>query len=312
MRRLITTIAVGISTFWGMGLDAFDYVAETRFGVGYRHDDFKWSIAGPDHVPNVLSELTWTDLQSWQIDGQVKFITEHGIYLRANGDYGKIGHGKNRDSDYLLNNKEGEYSRSENNAGRGEVFDIEGGAGYQFILCDSRLWIAPLIGYSLHEQHLQIYDGHQVINLEDPALVGHFHGLHSNYRARWHGTWIGADLGYQFNCNIDFIAALEYHWAHYKGRGHWNLREEFRNDFLQTGHGHGFVASVGGNYRICENWKLGVLFGYQNWKVHNGKDKTFFIVENANSGLSKFDLSTRLNEVKWHSFTVAGTITWVF
>jgi hypothetical protein len=51
---------------------------ETEFIVtgGYRVDDLNWNIAGDinGNNPNIISELTWDDLESYQLKFQGRFV----------------------------------------------------------------------------------------------------------------------------------------------------------------------------------------------------------------------------------------------
>lgn len=313
MRKLIIKLAACFLSFAAINVNAFEYNAfenDITFGIGtgYRQDSLNWSIAGPNNVPNVLSELKWKDLRIWQIEGYAKFVSCNHIYLRGKADYGRIFHGKNRDSDYEGNHRTFEFSRADCKAGKGEVFDFSGGAGYQLTYCFDTIKVAPLIGYSYHEQHLRMYEGFQSVDLIEPIFIGPFEGLHSNYRAKWYGPWVGVDLDYEFSCNWTLFGSLEYHLAQFRGTGHWNLRDDFLDDFKQTANwAHGGLISAGVCYDYC-NWDFGILASYQSWKTRRGKQH--FTIDASDSPGSSEPLpvvvGTRLNGVHWHSFTAVA------
>ena len=202
MRKFAVTLMASLLScsaafaFWPEAADS-----SLEVGVGYRQDRLEWKTRSrfdsdysgfyPDNfdygdyfadddcfcndeeafcgAPTRLSShLKWRDLNIVQIDARGRYITCDNVYLRANGDYGWITSGKNRDSDfsnygvdYGYNNEyfnggggDYEFSRSRSRV-RGWVYDIKLAVGYQFKLCDDNFSIAPLIGYSWHGQHLR-------------------------------------------------------------------------------------------------------------------------------------------------------------
>jgi len=107
---------------------------EFVFTGGYRRDDLDWSIAGDSsgNNPNILSELTWDDLESYQVKFQGNLVWPNIIALRGLADYGWISDGENQDSDYYGDNRTWEFSRSNNNSDDGDVWDVSLAIGYPF------------------------------------------------------------------------------------------------------------------------------------------------------------------------------------
>ncbi len=74
--------------------------------------------------------------------------------------------------------------------------------------------MTPLLGYSYHEQNLNITDGNQTI-----PDSGSFPGLNSSYDTEWQGPWIGFDLRFKareiktFAHRFETYFTYEYHWA---------------------------------------------------------------------------------------------------
>lgn len=299
-------------------------------GAGYRQDKLVWELAGPDDEPKVLSRLTWKNIRIFEVEAQFKKITDQNIYFRADADYGWIYEGSNRDSDYRVMSSRShvvEFSRSDNNAGKGQVYDASAGLGYFLRWCygSQALRFAPIAGYSIHEQHLHLFDGYQSIDLDNPMFAGHhFRGLDSSYKTRWYGPWAGMDLYYHINEQITLNGTFEYHWLHYHAKGNWNLREDFIGDFTHTGFGHGYFGTLGIDYNFCSGWYLGAKFKYNFAQVKKGKDKTVIgIPINAIPGSSSFDdeesglvipFSTegKLRSIKWNSFSFLFTAGYNF
>lgn len=287
-----------------------------EMGVGYREDSLNWNIAGFHNSPDVLSELKWEDLQMVDISAMLAGTVCNSYYYRLNADYGKILHGKNRDSDYAADNRQLEYMRSENKANRGEVFDLSAGIGYHFSFFCDILQIMPLFGYAQMEQHLQLHDGFLKINLIN-GEVGPFPNLHSNYRARWMSPWAGVDFVYQpYDC-LRCYGAFEYLWAEYRGTGHWNLRDDFLGDFKHHGHGKGISVTLAAQYEFWSNFDLGIKANYRRMRLRHGIDRTKFLQEifDKNDNVIGEEVvvgKTRLNEVNWHSFRIEAILGYNF
>jgi len=242
----------------------------------------------------------------WQISAEIRKRMENCVLIILEGDYAKIFYGKNRDSDYLGDHRTQEFSRSDNHANRGEAFDLNAALGYTLCFFCDDFKFSPLAGYSLQEQHLTMTHGFQVIDTFNDS-TGRFSGLNSRYRARWYGPWLGFDACYELNCHVKIIGQFQYHFARFEGKGHWNLRPDFLDDFHQCGWGHGFVSKIGAEYEFDNRLALGILATYDTFRVTNGRDRVLaeFLGEIVHS-------ETRINEVNWHSFRIEGTLSYTF
>ncbi len=262
-----------------------------EFGTAYRADRLDWNIANDlagTSTPNILSELTWDNLNIMQLDMGMR-TEANNIVFRVDADYGWILTGNNQDSDYDGNNRTLESSRSNNDAGAGNVWDVSTAIGYNF---GEDASITPLIGWSMHRQNLRLRDGFQTI----PA-TGDFAGLNSKYDAEWTGPWLGFDAGVTTENAARFFLNFAYHFATYKAEADWNLRTDFAHpvSFRHEATGYGIDAGGGVEYELAENQMLVAGIEYRKWKADNGADTTFFA-----TGASSV---TKLNEVNWQSFT---------
>jgi hypothetical protein len=281
----------------------------TRFCLqaGYRVDQLDWNIAGNnndnDYV-NVLSELSWRDLEIFQVQLQNVTILQKRYYVRFSISKGYIYAGENQDSDYNSNNRGDEWSRSNNSADSGDVIDLSIGAGYRFRFYGDRLGIIPLVGLSQHEQNLNMTDGYQTIGAEED--LGPFQGLDSSYNACWTGPWLGLDvtytseLPYRWAQQIGFDVGFEYHWADYQATAKWNLRTDFDQDksFIHNADGTGIVVNGGCRIALSTHWGIQLRGNYQQWRTDAGTDRVY----GSNGTVSE----TVLNEVNWSS--VAGLL----
>ncbi len=271
--------------------------------TGLRVDQFDWNIAGnlSGTGPNILSELTWSDLEILELKVRARKTIKR-LYLRGSLGYGFIFDGTNQDSDYLGDDRTLEFSRSNNNAGDGSVWDISFGAGYAgWALMAGRLKVMPMLGYSLHKQNLTITDGFQTI----PA-TGPFGGLDSSYNALWMGPWLGVDVDYGAAEKLKVFGSFELHAASYSATANWNLRSDFDHpkSFEHTADGYGIVLALGADYELSPELSVKAGVERQDWHASDGTDRTFF----SNGVVS----DTRLNEVNWSSTSVAAGIEYRF
>lgn len=276
----------------------------------YRRDSLDWNIAGYTHMGqyvNVLSELTWDDVEIYQLsaEGLYRFGRQPDAKvagsLKGRAAYGWIFAGENQDSDYLGNNRTDEFSRSNNNADDGHTIDLLAGGGVRFAWLQGRLSLTPLVGLSYHQQKLTISNGYQSI----PAL-GPFPGLDSSYTAEWFGPWIGADFEWQVIPRLVLGTGLELHAVQYDGEGNWNLRDDLQHprSFKHDGEGVGAVLVLKGEYQLVQNLALGLQGRLEDWQVEDGDDTIFF----ADGTI----VQTPLNEVNHTAATIGLNLIFSF
>ncbi len=63
---------------------------DLSLSTGFRVDDLNWNIAGniSGSNPNVLSELTWSDLETLQAAVRGRALVNEWLYLRGSLGYG--------------------------------------------------------------------------------------------------------------------------------------------------------------------------------------------------------------------------------
>ncbi len=275
-------------------------------GVGYRRDSLKWSIPGPGGVPDVLSELKWKDLESFCVSGHLTWEACWGLYFKASGDWASVQSGHVTDSDFASSGRRDRFAFSRSDADCSDLYDLSAGIGYRFLFGDDCWMLAPLVGYSLNEQRLNMEGGELELFLPNPRIEGPLDCLHSKYVARWTGPWAGVDIGYDWGCGI-VTASFEYHHVHYRGSGHWNLRTDFLDDFIQKANGHGFVGSIGFHGRYQEYWYYGLTFNVQHFKTGSGSDSVTLGIDGA-----EVDFRGNFNSAHWTSFSVIGSLEYKF
>ncbi|MBI5236246.1 MAG: TonB-dependent receptor [Deltaproteobacteria bacterium] len=288
-----------VATLVTMTLNASAALAESGFDLslsaGYRRDTLDWNIAGDTSGanPNILSELAWKNIKSEQLKLTGKANIKDVVVVRGYADYGWIYSGENQDSDYLADNRAGEYSRSNNRSDSGNVSDYSIGGGFpaRYASPEGIIQFAPMVGWSQHRQNLRITDGYQTI----PA-TGAFKGLDSSYKARWHGPWYGVDLGYK-HPRFTVSGAFEYHFqSKFYATANWNLRGDFQHprSFEHFADGKGRIGSLDAAFVLTKRISLIAEARYQKWRAENGIDRTYF----SNGVIA----DTRLNEVNWTSY----------
>lgn len=273
---------------------------EFDLAAGYRRDSLKWSIAGPKGVPDVLSELTWKDIKSTQVMASAKMITCDNIYLSISGDYGKIYHGVNHDSDFLGNDRTLEFSKTEAKADRGYVADASAGIGYFFGFVGGRVILIPTVGYSINEQHFKQRDLFVELDLIS-GFSGPLSGLNSSYKTRWYGPWGGLEFAFRMTRQLTLFGSGEYHIARFRARGDWNLRTDFIRDFKQHGDAYGQIYTLGISYSCSRRWSASVVANLIRFRTCHGEDRTFF---------ADGSIETHLNPVRWHSYSIMGMLTY--
>jgi len=271
---------------------------EMSLGADYRLAKFDWSIAGDlaGANPNVLSELTWRDLEIPQVNAVARVGFGDNVVLQAYGDYGQIINGENQDSDYLGDNRSLEFSRS-NNDGRGNIDDLNVALGYHFLAFDPLAGhyahITPLAGYSLHHQNLKIKNGVQTIPATGPLA-----DLDSRYDAQWEGPWVGLNLRLEAGTRTALLIDMAYHWADYSAEADWNLRDDLSHpvSYRHDTNGRGVVAVLGVIHTLSRHWEVLTRIESQHWSTDSGVD-TVYLVDTSSGAVSA--TTTRLNGVHW-------------
>ena len=278
---------------------AADIKADLTLATGYRVADLNWNIAGSSNNPNVLSELTWSDLQTLHIAVSGRALVGDWLYLRGSLGYGYTFSGDNQDSDYAGDNRSQEYSRSSNSGDGGSVLDAVIGAGYRFSLLSSRFKLAPLLGYRYSRQKLKQTDGVQVIATpaKGTPAAGPLRGLDSTYDASWLGPWLGFDLSFDMTERITLFGSFEYHRASFDAEGNLNLRSDLAHpkSYEHDADAKGFLITLGAEYHLSGPWAVNLSFNYQEWSTDPGVDRLYA----ANGSVQE----TRLNEVHWDSWS---------
>lgn len=291
--------------------------AATTFDLsaGYRTDKLNWHIAGNQHGggPNVLSELTWSDLSIYQLEVANRTVIRDLVCVRGHLDYGTVVSGNNQDSDYNGDNRTREFSRSLNGVDGNDVWDGSVGAGPLFSFFEGTIVVCPMLGYAISEQDLNIVDGYQALTAP-PATTptGPIAGLDSRYQTRWKGPWLGVDLLFSIPATngpftkIGVMFTCEYHRVDYDAEANWNLRTDYAHpvSFSHEAEGDGYVAGATILFEIKNGWGIHGGINAREMATSAGLDRTYFADGTTDD--------TRLNEVRWRSLTFEAGLSCSF
>ncbi|WP_207060846.1 autotransporter outer membrane beta-barrel domain-containing protein [Motiliproteus sp. SC1-56] len=283
------------------GAEPFPAETALRLGVGVSQHEFDWSIAGnlAGSDPNILSELIWRDVQMVELEAGLrlnlgKAVEKPPFFVLIEGCYGWIYDGDNRDSDFLADNREQEFLRTENRADDGASWHLSLALGVDFLPLP-RLRLSPYLGYGYRELALVITDGNQTLNTLGEEL-GPFAGLDSTYDATWRGPFLGIGAVFAYSERWQWFAEARYSWDDdYSATADWNLRPDFAHpeSFVQDTRGSGLGLELGAAYRLAgdDPARLRLTLSRQRWRGAPGLDTVFF----ADGGVTR----TRLNGVDW-------------
>ena len=310
MKNWLLPAALALVLTLSLDARAAGFKPELELSAGYRIDQLNWNIAGDmtGRNPDVLSEYTWRDLEMLQVRGTLRALIRDAFYLRASLSHARIFDGANQDSDFLGDGRTREFSRSNNSAKGGRTLDGTIGLGYRFGKGRIR-WI-PLLGYAYREQNLTLKNGYQSISEPVPGVtpppVGPIAGLDSAYDAEWKGPWAGFDFFFEVQEKITLFAAFQYHWTRYEAVANLNLRSDLAHprSFEHHADGGGFLIGAGAAYAVKGPWIATLSAGYERWSTDPGTDTIYY----AGGPVAQ----TRLNEVKWNSFSLMVGLAYRF
>ena len=275
---------------------------DVNAGIGFHKGELQWSIASDitgTVTPNILSELTYTDIEyeTFETDGTLRFNRGSlaGIQVEARFMAGEAASGTNQDSDYDGDNRTQEYSRSYSDADGSEMMRFETSIGYRIALSET-LTLIPKLAYAYNEQHLKMTNGVQVIDTRTHALsLGPFVGrLNSSYTAEWEGFWFGGALEWRLPRHR-LSLELQGHWQEYYAEANWNLRDDFAHpvSFAHWADASGIRWTLHYQYYFHSRFSAWLNATAESFETDPGRDVVYFA--DGSKG------ATRLNGVTWDS-----------
>ena len=281
--------------------------AATQFDLypTYRQDNFVWNKGDVNNVPNVLSELKWTQLRTNALKGVLKQDLGPKYFLEASGSWGYTFSGLNQDSDYSGSNRTDEFSRSNNNGSGGTMFDASLALGWK-LQNSKKAKTSLLAGYAVNRQTLNMFDYVQTIDTNANPRLGPDPSVSFIYMALWRGPWIGISHESELNKRLQLTTRLEYHIPNYNGECHWASRDDLAHPVSNNhwSRGEGIVASLGFDYAAGPKWKLGAGIDYTHYWIQPGTDQV--------NSFDDLHAQLPLNEVRWDSWAFRLKATYRF
>ncbi len=303
-------LTTGIVTALGGNIaSAAPFDLEVHTGVGNSQGTLVWNISGAEGGPDILSELTYKDIQFVQYGMQSNLTVRQGpltdyeffmSFISSTAVSGTV-----TDSDYHGNQRSDEYSRSESSAENSTMKDFTLGSAHRFSL-DRYQHIKPMIAYTYKQQLLLMTEGVQVLDARNPFNIGPFRNtLNSRYETQWHGLWTGAQWGFQTRKH-QLKADLKFYWLDYQAEADWNLRSDFAHpkSFEQWALGSGTGIALFYQYNLSNVFSFWLNWSKESWNTDPGQDVVYF----ADGEIGK----TQLNEVKWESTAISTGLVFNF
>lgn len=257
-----------------------------KLSSGHRRDNMRFTIGGKGG-PNILSELEW--------QAPATQIRADGVWTHASGatikGYLAYAHtyaeGRNRDSDYALDNRQAEFSRSYADTTGSAMVDLLFGAGWHLPLGASAS-LTPLAGFARYESTYRSSNGRQVVSSAANAALlgiddwdetlGAFTGLHSRYRPVWSSIWLGLDGELKAGDRFTLQGGIRRHWFKYRAEADWNLRGDLAHpvSFKHKDQGTGWEAEIGAAFRLSGEHRLTFDLSKRKMKTRQGEDTTYF------------------------------------
>lgn len=272
------------------------YDLNVSTSVGNSNGTLRWNIDGGKQGPNILSELTYQDLNFRQLTLSGALAIRHGWLagydLNVKFNTGIANKGTVQDSDYNGDNRTGEYSRSYSSAVDSTMQDFELGFGRNFKLSHF-ISLRPAAGFIRKTQNLLMTEGLQTVNTRNPGTVGPFRGtLNSSYDTTWDSFWLGLDWKIESPLH-QFSVGAQLNWLDYSAVADWNLRSDLAHPKSFDHHAQGMGYSLSASYAYSLNNTLSMNISWQqkHWNTDPGQDRVYF-ADGSNG-------STTLNEVSW-------------
>lgn len=262
------------------------------YGYGIDTLDYRWSVSGNIYgtSPNIMSELSWNNLQGNAHHLGLEFIASSGWMGRSTLQMNEFNQGGQvQDSDYLYDNRTGEFSRSFSLPNGSNSQDLTLLAGHKLSLNESQnISITPIIGISRNLTELRMVSGKQTI----PASTS-YPNLDNRYRAQFDAILAGVEACWWMTPTLGLDLKWHHAWLNYHAEADWNLRTDFQHpvSFYHDGKGSDNRWTIGLLGRINNEWQMELAYTFRQGSLQNGID-----VVNLSNGSQQ---RTLLKEVEW-------------
>ena len=262
---------------WGLAAeDGF-----VKISTGYRNDKTTFSIAADasgNATPNILSELSWR-LPNAEIRVDGAWSHGSGFTIKGYLAYAKtFSGGEVQDSDYALDDRQAEFSRSYSDPRGSSSRDVSLGIGWRIPLSATES-LTPMVGVARFDGDYRMRDGRQVVSAYGFGMpLGSFDGLDSTYAPRWRGGWIGIDGAFRAGDRVTVNGGIKQHWFNYEAEANWNLRDDFAHpvSFRHRGDSRGWEAQLGADWAVQPRHQLSFDVSARELRLKDGRDITYF------------------------------------
>jgi hypothetical protein len=276
----------------------FSSISESTLEVGcsYRQDQLDWHVNGLIETSLDVGETEWKNVNIWQIVAKGKCRTTEHVYGCFDVDFGWVTEGKSESVFYLPNEK---FWSSDNFSGKGKVYDVSAGVGYEFEYFKKTLSIIPMLGYAYHSQHFPLYDYSLLYNIFGLTFVKEDLESPVFQKNRWYGPWCGIEFHYRINDFLTLYGSYKHLWGYYRSH---------LGDFSQTANCYSNEFDVGYNYEFRPSWLISVSCSCQFWRTRIGNLEAYL-----DPGVFDIDISEihhPLKRVRW--YTAAGFCSFLY
>jgi hypothetical protein len=265
-----------------LGMVFFEALAEkpqTSFSlmpvIGYGQETLQYSIGFPNTIPNIVSELTWSDLKvmTLGIEGEANFL--NNFVAQGSIEHGRIFKGDHQDADYSGNNRTLKWSHSRAHT-KGHTVKINLGIGKKYNL-HSNLIFSPFIGFSFQRNFFKNKDLVQIGSEPRWAPENHIplrlglksEGFINSYAAQFYGPWVGIQGTWQFASKWTLEGGLKGQYGWFISKGNW---VKVQMTFKDKSQGYGLDAHLGVFYEINPAWDLSFKVNGHYIKVGRGDE----------------------------------------
>jgi len=293
--------------FTGVFVDSFiitPYVEQEKA-------EYVWNIsAGPYETatPNVLSELTFSDINSRGYGIQLalnKMLSDSwSFYLEGSYTDNSIKDGSAQDSDYLGDSRTEEFSRS--------YAEISGDDDTKHSLTmglrtrwfgKPNHYLTLLFGHQSQKNNLRFTNGIQIIPEDQEGIS--LENLDSTYNSEF-SSWkagIASEHVFSFGTVGIRYESLD---VEFDAEADWNLRDDLAHpvSFIHTGEGTGATWTIGYSKKLNRLWDVFLNYFHSSYDVEDGYDHTFSAEGEG--------YVTTLNEVSFESKSLQIGFRYIF
>ena len=249
-----------------------------------------FSIGGPGGMPNILSELQFSNLRSYQAGLSAEAVYRETVIIRISGQFGTVEDGQFLDNDYLGNNRTLLLSETISQVAGVSSWSVIGDVGWRLgmwavVPAAPRSFFDLFVGWQHWEER---YDADSTVRTQDPfGLFGVGPLAQQGLAITEQFTWDGLRVGVRGLLGLHRYVALEGEvnwipWTRLQFTDtHW-LRTDLAKDpsvEATAAGGGGFQFLAGIRIPVSTTWS--VAAGYQMWSIESSDSNLRFYLSNG-------------------------------